>query len=114
MKPTSPRTRPRRLAMILAGTVLGAALTACSTGHGPTQEPQTVACSGPSTPQDHSATRYLGLTQSQARALAASQKKQIDIVGQDGHCERATDLDIATNRVQLYLQHGNVTWSRYG
>lgn len=112
MAPKSPRTRPRRVAALLLGTMI-AGLTACSTGNGPTDEPSTVACSRPGS-QDTTATEYLGLTESQARTRATGEQKRLDIIGQDGNCQAAMDLNINTKRVQVYLEHGKITWSKVG
>ncbi|MEY9873081.1 hypothetical protein ABH931_002562 [Streptacidiphilus sp. MAP12-33] len=113
MKPTSTRNRPHRAAGVLVCAVLVGLLTSCSAGNGPTDEPSTVACSRPDS-QDSQATDYLGLTESQAPAQAVGRQKLLDIIGRDGTCQAAMDLDISTRRVQVHLDDGKVTWARAG
>jgi hypothetical protein len=52
-------------------------------------------------------TGYLGKTEADATALAASQKLTVRVVGKDGECGMVTD-DLRTDRVNLYLEGGTV------
>jgi hypothetical protein len=67
------------------------------------------------TPPDSSpgAAGYIGLSESDAEALAADKDQTVRIAGRDGECFALT-MDYRSDRVNLYLEDGAVVAATIG
>jgi len=56
---------------------------------------------------------YVGLTLAQAERLATRNRKILREIGADGACALISQ-DLRADRVDVYLEHGRVTWAASG
>ncbi len=82
-----------------------------------TSLPSAVSCSKSTMgAQDPSAAAmsFIGDDLRTAQQQAATTGKRISVAGRDGRCASPVDLNLNGNRVDVYLEHGKVVWSRIG
>jgi len=56
---------------------------------------------------------YIGLTLAQAQRLATRNQRSLREIGADGTCALISQ-DLRGDRVDVYLEHGRVTWAATG
>ncbi len=106
----------RRIGIMCAGALVALA-TGCQAfgSDNATALPTSVSCSKSSMgPQDPNAAAFVGDDLKTAQQHAAGEGKRVSVAGQDGMCASPVDLNINGTRVDVYLEHGKVVWSRIG
>jgi hypothetical protein len=97
------------MSMRFAAAVLGVLLVAACAAEDP--EAKATACGVNEQPQGGVEQAYLGLSQAAAERMADEADLVLRTLGEDGRCT-ARDSDRRTDRINVYVEDGEVTAAR--